>query len=116
MARKPSPWYREDREGWFVTLNGRRHFLGAHPEGAPTPKKSERTKLWNAPRVILEAFHKLVAEGPPEELRSSFITVKRAVRCPFSRPWPCGVYWRRGRRRPGRGGLENVPGYARNRR
>lgn len=68
MARKPSPWYREDREGWFVTLNGQRHFLGTHPEGAPTPKKSERTKLWNTPRVILDAFHKLVAEGPPEEL------------------------------------------------
>lgn len=28
MARNPKPWWREDRQAWFVTINGDRHNLG----------------------------------------------------------------------------------------
>jgi integrase len=59
MARKPSPWYREDRNGWYVTLDGQRHFLGEHPAGAPRPRKSEKTGRWNAPTSIEEEFVRL---------------------------------------------------------
>lgn len=34
MARNPKPWYRNDREAWFVTLNGERHNLGPNREAA----------------------------------------------------------------------------------
>jgi hypothetical protein len=29
MARQPKPWYRADRRVWTVTINGKRHNLGA---------------------------------------------------------------------------------------
>ncbi len=29
MARQPKPWYRKDRDSWFVTVGGTRHNLGA---------------------------------------------------------------------------------------
>lgn len=67
MARKPSPWYREDRNGWYVTLDGQRHHLGDHPPGAPKPRKSERSGKWNAPASIEEAFVKLLGGGPAEQ-------------------------------------------------
>jgi integrase len=28
MARRPKPWYREDRKAWFATIGGARHKLG----------------------------------------------------------------------------------------
>jgi integrase len=28
VARTPKPWFREDRQAWFVTINGERHNLG----------------------------------------------------------------------------------------
>ncbi len=28
MARRPKPWYRKERQAWFVTLNGTQHNLG----------------------------------------------------------------------------------------
>ena len=28
MARTPQPWFREDRQAWFVTIRGKRHNLG----------------------------------------------------------------------------------------
>ena len=59
MPRKPEPWYREDRNGWYVNLNGKRHFLGEHPAGASKPEKNKQGR-WNAPQVIDDAFHKLM--------------------------------------------------------
>ena len=73
MARKPSPWWWYAREGWYVNLAGRRERLGPHPEGAPAPKKSPRTGLWNAPRPVEEAFRKLLdgeAGSAPRAKRS----------------------------------------------
>lgn len=35
MARIAAPWFREDRNGWYVNKDGQRHFLGDHPPDAP---------------------------------------------------------------------------------
>ena len=32
MARTAHPWYWEERNGWYVNKDGKRHFLGDHPE------------------------------------------------------------------------------------
>ena len=29
MARSPKPWFRKDRQAYFVTINGTRHNLGS---------------------------------------------------------------------------------------
>lgn len=46
MPRIPKPWFRKDRNAWFVTIDGRRHNLG--------PKKKEAMEafynLMNAPK------------------------------------------------------------------
>jgi integrase len=63
MARKPSPWFRAERNEWCVTVNGQHHRLGEHPADAPIPRKSSRTGKWNAPREIEEAFHKLISDS-----------------------------------------------------
>ena len=34
MARTPKPWFREDRQSWFVTINGERINLGPDEEEA----------------------------------------------------------------------------------
>jgi integrase/recombinase XerD len=34
MARRPKPWFRKDRDAWFVTINGTRHNLGADKKTA----------------------------------------------------------------------------------
>jgi integrase len=67
MAKKPHPWYREDRNGWFVLIEGKRYNLGDHPENAPAPKKSNKTGRWNSPPEIDEAFRKLLNGDSPSE-------------------------------------------------
>ena len=68
MARIASPWFWSDRNEWWVTKNGQKHFLGDHPAGAPAPRK-QRGK-WNAPPAILQAFHELMAR-PSEPISTS---------------------------------------------
>lgn len=74
MARKASPWWWENEKGWYVNYQGRRRFLGKHPEGAKPPAKSKRTGKWNAPQEIEDAFHRLmtgqedVAPAPAEQV------------------------------------------------
>jgi integrase len=66
MARKPSPWYWPERNGWFTILNGQRQPLGNHPADAPPPQK--RKGKWVIPTAIDNAFHKLLstpATAPP---------------------------------------------------
>ena len=64
MRHPDGPWYRAARDAWFVKIDGRQRPLGKHPKGAPVPKKSEETGRWNAPKAILEAYHRLMALGP----------------------------------------------------
>lgn len=60
MACVPSPWFWEERKGWYVNKDGQRHFLGEHPDGASPPRKHKGK--WNAPQAIMQAFHTLMAE------------------------------------------------------
>ncbi len=46
MARIPKPWFRDDRQAWFVTIRGERHNLG------PDEQEAKRQ------------FHQLMAERP----------------------------------------------------
>jgi integrase len=64
MARTASPWFWEERGGWYVNKDGQRHFLGNHPDGASAPKKTKGK--WNAPEPIRLAFHALMAAPPAE--------------------------------------------------
>src|SRR5580700_5588818 len=59
MARKPSPWYWPERNGWYTILNGQRQPLGDHPADAPPPVK--RKGKWFPPLSIEQAFHALLA-------------------------------------------------------
>lgn len=34
MARQPKPWFRENRQAWFVTIDGCRHNLGPNKKAA----------------------------------------------------------------------------------
>jgi integrase len=54
------PWYRKSKDAWYVEVAGRQRLLGKHPEGAPAPKKSPRTGIWNAPQEIQAAFRTLI--------------------------------------------------------
>ena len=36
MPRQPKPWYRKDRDSWFVTIGGTRHNLGPDKKEAFT--------------------------------------------------------------------------------
>ena len=56
MPRQRHPWFRKDRNSWFVEVDGKQVPLGEHPADAPTPKKSKTTKLWNAPPAIMAKF------------------------------------------------------------
>jgi hypothetical protein len=46
MARNPKPWFREERNAWFVTIQGHRHNLG--PDKAAADRR----------------FHELMAQKP----------------------------------------------------
>lgn len=68
--RKPFPWYMEERDGWYVRVNGQRHFLGKHPEGMKKPAKSKKTGRWNWPEDIDLAFRRLLSGGSAQEATS----------------------------------------------
>lgn len=60
MARTPKPWFREDRQSYFVTIDGTRHNLG--------PDKKEADRL----------FHEILgrpAAAPPKKTKPSDYTV-----------------------------------------
>ena len=48
MARTPKPWWREDRQAWFVTIRGERHNLGSDKAAAD------------------REFHRLMSQPPAE--------------------------------------------------
>jgi integrase len=75
MARKPSPWWWEDEQGWYVNYLGKRHFLGKHPEGAANPQKSKKTGIWNAPESIEKAFRRLLDGDAPKHVAAGGDTV-----------------------------------------
>lgn len=60
MPRKPKPWWWEKRKLWCVNIDRARHILGEHPSGSAKPRKNN-AGLWNVPREIDDAYHKLMA-------------------------------------------------------
>jgi hypothetical protein len=62
MARTASPWFWDERNGWYVNKDGQRHFLGDHPPDAAAPRKLKGK--WNAPEVIRTAFHTVMSAKP----------------------------------------------------
>lgn len=56
MARSPKPWYREDRQSWFVTIKGVRHNLG--------PDKHEAERLFHQLMAAPEAPQATGAQNP----------------------------------------------------
>lgn len=74
VARIAKPWFRSERNGWYVCKDGQQQFLGEHPEGAPPPHKNKGR--WNAPPAIMRAFHVLMAEpGQAKPKAATGITV-----------------------------------------
>ncbi len=69
MPRNASPWFWAERQGWYVNKDGRRHFLGHHPQGAPPPRKTKQK--WNVPPAISRAFHELMAAAKRPALTPS---------------------------------------------
>lgn len=67
MARTATPWYWEERNGWYVNIRGQRQHLGDHPENAPIPRKLKGR--WNAPETVLQKFHELMAQLPAAEVK-----------------------------------------------
>src|SRR4051794_21522963 len=61
---QPKPWFRTAKNSWDVEIDGTQRFLGRHPDNTPLPQKSKKTRQWNPPPAILDAFHKLRSEGP----------------------------------------------------
>lgn len=58
MARRPKPWYFEQRNQWFVKINGKRVLLGDHPDSRK-PKKGKNG--WNVPPLIEAEFQSLLS-------------------------------------------------------
>lgn len=67
MAKKSSPWYWQARNGWYVTLNGKRYCLGLHPDVAKKPEKSKKTGRWNSPPEIDQAYRNLLSTGSAQD-------------------------------------------------
>ena len=59
MPRDPKPWFRKDRDAWFVTINGRRYNLGPERDAAH------------------DRFHELMLTGGEGDGSNSAITVFR---------------------------------------
>lgn len=61
MSRPPSPWYREERDAWYVWIGGKRHLLA----------KGRASK-----REATAAFHKLMADDATAAGRNPDIAVR----------------------------------------
>jgi integrase len=64
MARTPKPWYRKDRDAWFVTIDGERHNLGSNKDVA--------TKLFH--EMMAKPAKPVVRSGLVVELFDRFLT------------------------------------------
>src|SRR5579884_4156880 len=60
MPQYPKPFFKPKRNTWYVEVGRVQHPLGKHPDGLPPPKK--RGGKWEAPRVILDAYHAKMTE------------------------------------------------------
>ena len=58
MAHSPKPFFKANRNTWYVELGRVQHALGKHPEGMRPVKKDGK---WQAPPEIMATFYKLMA-------------------------------------------------------
>lgn len=58
MARPRKPWFRKERNAWFVEVDGKQVPLGEHPPAFPPPVKSKTG--WNPPPPIVAAYGRLM--------------------------------------------------------
>lgn len=65
MARPRKPWYRSDRNAWFVEIDGKQVPLGEHPASLPPPQKSAKTG-WNPPPSVAAAYGRLMEKKGDE--------------------------------------------------
>src|SRR5262245_50815669 len=65
MAKKPSPWFWEARDSWYITRNGQHVNLGKHPADSPLPSK--RNGKWVVPDLIMQAFYTAMTSNPEVE-------------------------------------------------
>lgn len=63
--RPSRPWFRVSKNAWYAEVNGCQRSLGQHPHGAPKPKKSEKTGLWNPPKSIRDALDAILKGDLP---------------------------------------------------
>lgn len=71
MARIPKPWYRKERNAWCVNLHGEFHILGEHPADAPKPRRGKQG--WNPPKVIQDAFNRLLNNSQSRPVQSDSV-------------------------------------------
>ena len=64
MARTPRPWFRAERNAWYVMLHAKQRFLGEQPSDAPKPR--QRDGKWNVPKPIMDEFYRLMSAEEPE--------------------------------------------------
>jgi integrase len=61
VPHHPKPFYKANRNTWYVEVARVQHPLGKHPDGFPAPSK--RDGSWDPPREILDAYHRVMAQG-----------------------------------------------------
>lgn len=107
MGRKSSPYYWKEKQGWYVTISGKRLKLGDHPEGAQAPRKKNRS--WNVPKTIQEEFLKRqTTTGPAISSDTSWAVLDAYLEwCEVHRPSSYG--WYKARLQRFKDGIPNMP-------
>jgi len=59
MPHHARPFFRQDRQLWYVEIKGKQHRLGKHPSKEPEPKKVDGK--WNVPVAIMQLYHDAMA-------------------------------------------------------
>lgn len=62
MPHSPKPFFKANRNTWYVEVDRVQHPLGKHPDGTPPPVKKHG--VWQAPPEIMAAFYKKMAAAP----------------------------------------------------
>jgi hypothetical protein len=64
VPHTPKPFFKSNRNTWYVELSRVQHVLGKHPEHQPPPVKKGGT--WQAPPEIMSVFYKKMATAQDE--------------------------------------------------
>jgi integrase len=78
MPHSPKPFFKTNRNTWYVEIGRSQHALGKHPDDLPQPVK--KRGVWQAPPAILSAFYQIMATavtepGPPRAESTDALTV-----------------------------------------